>query len=238
MSVSLSSTDRTWHAHLDGFLALLRHKPQPQSQQSSMFSHIITALQFVDSPSPVAISAEQLVTISLLRLRSLVRELRALNSGRPRQLDLLKHRVQLKKVYNDLQLLSSSSSVEKEGSGDMTCKALIITTGKILVRLGQILHPSSWSQAFETTRGYAKLTRAINDAGEDIYMVTRKWCKSDRDTGSSGMGMVKMIWPLYAAYLATIGIQEQNGSRSEIQALLTRIGEETRMPVALGLVSS
>jgi hypothetical protein len=230
MSVCVSPTDYTWHHHVDGFLALLCH--QQDATSSPIFLHLATALQLLDTSLQVVTPPTQLLTISLLRLRSLVRELRASTADKPLQIELLKYRIALKNAYADIQLLSSSfvgSIVD-----DLTCRALVIVAGKVLVRTGELVT----SRSFGATRSSAKLAHAIYDAGLAIYDVVLAYCGNDTATKTTPpMGMVRMMWPLCAAHIAAYGYPDDAQRCGEIQELLTRIGYVARMPVALALVS-
>jgi hypothetical protein len=230
MSVSISPTDYTWHHHVDGFLALLHH--QQDATASPIFSHLATALKFLDTSLQAVTSPTQLLTISLLRLRSSVRELRVLTADKPRQIELLKYRVALKKLYADIRLLSSSFS--DSVVDDLTCRALVIVAGKVLVRTGELVT----SRPFGATRSAAKLLPVVHDAGVGIYNAAMQYCESDTATsGTSAMGMVRMMWPLCAAHIAVIGCREEERRSVGIQELLSRLGNMARMPVALALVS-
>jgi hypothetical protein len=230
MSVSLPPTDYTWHHHVDGFLALLRH--QQDATSSPVFSNLAIALSLLDTSSQGAASPAQLLTLSMLRLRSLVSELRALTANKPRQIELLKHRVALKKLYADTNLLSSS--LTESVVDDLTCRTLAIVAGKALLRMGELVT----SRPFGTTRSSAKIARAIHDAGVEIYNIVLRCCGSVTATSSiSTMDMVRIMWPLWAAHIALSECKEEERISGEIEELLTRIGTVARMPVALGLVS-
>jgi hypothetical protein len=230
MSVCVSPTDYTWHHHVDGFLALLLH--QQDATVSPIFSHLATALKFLDTSLQAVTSPSQLLTISLLRLRNSVRELRALTADKPRQIELLKYHVALKKLYADIRLLSSSFS--DSVVDDLTCRALVIVAGKVLVRTGELVT----SRPFGATRSAAKLLPAVHDAGAGIYSAVLQYCGSDTATsGTSAMGMVRMMWPLCAAHITVIGCREEESRSLEIQEILTRIGNVARLPVAFVLVS-
>jgi hypothetical protein len=227
MSVCIDPLDRTWLHHVDGFLALLRH------QQHSMFSHLTTALHSLDAPYQTATSPAQLLTISLLRLRSEVSDLS--RSDKHRQLDLLKHRVALKKIYADIHVLAGLDG--SEIMHDLLQKSLVVVVAKALMRTGSLVHSRSSGQVFEETMGYTKLARAVYDAQEGIYRIAAQQFGDGVVPEDSGIAAVKMMWPLYAAYIGTIGVAGQERRRDEIQHVLAKIGEGARMPVASGLVS-
>lgn len=114
MIVNIDADDKTWHIHLDGLLNLIG-----RSSVTRETAHIHRALEFVESDNYMsnnmsAIAVEKdpsaaylLLDVTKLRLRQILPDIHELfekSSKRPRKIDVQRIKVQIKKIFTDLEL--------------------------------------------------------------------------------------------------------------------------------------
>jgi hypothetical protein len=248
MIVNLDPNDKTWLAHLDGFLAILRQW-QPGSSEAPIFT-LIHALRILERGHNAHASAASLVKddvekasllmdIAKLRLRQLASEMGDLvgTTKRPRKLDMQKLRVSLKQVYGNMLLIPSLlSSCASDSAKQNEYNTILIVAASLLMDSGEFLQST---KSYSGTREYIKLSRVIQEAVNGICASVLQLL-SDNVRSTNGLDKIVSfsiallaIWPLYGAFAAR-GISTTQ--RRWIQAALWRIGEEARIPKALSLV--
>jgi hypothetical protein len=259
MVVASGWEEDTWRIHLDGCLALLQQSCQEANGTSSS-NALEQALRFVQYDTIENFSfdtttqnekekATLLLSILKLRLRSLVHEFCALTRGvvQPRKLDILRLRLLIKRLLNDLGLVLPTNSPATNcvsHTDRLECEALRVIAGTILMDCGRILDPTG---SFVTTREYAKLNSRIGAAATEIFTITAMLHPrvAYSDTASVAHGNanrpriatwstpLSVIWPLFAAGIwASSGITQQTWARGT----LFDIGERYKIPLALHLV--
>lgn len=217
MTVNLDVRDRTWITHTEGFLAILRQQ-SPSTHAS--FASLACALSIVnerdeDGHRNVP-SIEVQKNIAILRLRSLASRAPLLLSPaamKPRQLEVLKLRRDVKKIHVDVCLMQP----------DLVVHTLAILTASLLIDIDMYL-----KSTFDTTNQYGKLSKFIRNAVEEIQ--AEAVVLLDRASLST-IDAIRLSGPLYAAMTAT------PDRKSSFRAILWRIGEVGKVPSAFRLVS-
>jgi hypothetical protein len=255
MTVNLNSEDKTWITHLNGFLAILR--THNSVSNNACFSSLKSALRIVcqghDAQEDFAGGDKARETKSILvpmdvaklRLRQLIVDLNRITQfgASFRAIDIRKVRVDVKAVYKDALLMTSTTVVGRRSvtiADQNSCRAVVVIAANLLIQTGTSLERN---QPFQATKAYAKLQQSIQEATDAIYASTVCLFPGENDimNGSNVNphlspaiidGLVT-IWPLHAAAVAC-GIREDR--RRQIRALLWRIGELTKVPKALSLV--
>lgn len=130
MVVASGWDEDTWRIHLDGCLTSLQQSCQEVIRTDSLQS-LEQALRFIRDDTNIAFSLDStirneketavlLLNILKVRLRSLVWEFCRLTQNviQPRKLDMLRLRLLMKRLLNDLGLLLPTSS---RSNNDMSC---------------------------------------------------------------------------------------------------------------------
>lgn len=114
MIVNIDADDKTWQIHLDALLNLIA-----RSRVTRETAHLHSALEFMKSNDDIsnkisAIAVEKdpsaaclLLDVTKLRLRQILPDIHVLfekSSKRPRKIDVQKIKVQIKKIYTDLEV--------------------------------------------------------------------------------------------------------------------------------------
>lgn len=144
MVVASGWDEDTWRIHLDGCLTLLQQSCQEVIRTDSL-QPLEQALRFVRDDTNTAFSLDStirneketavlLLNILKVRLRSLVEEFCTLtqNAIQPRKLDMLRLRLLMKRLLNDLGLLlptSSRSTDNMSCTQRLDCEALRVIAG-------------------------------------------------------------------------------------------------------------
>lgn len=120
MIVNIHPDDKTWKFHLDGLLNVIAKSPVSRET-----AHLHSALEFMKSGDDISnkmsvIAVEKnpsaaylLLDVTKLRLRQILPDIHKLfqnSSMRPRKIDVQKTRVQIKKIYTDLELFPAMIS--------------------------------------------------------------------------------------------------------------------------------
>lgn len=116
MVVNVSSNDKTWQIHLDGFLAILRQSSDGNGGSSSL----LEAIKLIDTSNCVEEylakttlacfeKACLVLDLAKLQLRKQISEVNKLlkDIGNLRQIDLVKLRSAVKQVYMNLALVAT-----------------------------------------------------------------------------------------------------------------------------------
>lgn len=249
----------TWRIHLDGCLALLQQSCKKINVMATL-QPLEQALRSVRDDASTMFSLgtttsnEKETTILLLnvlkvRLRSLVQEFCALvqSTMRPRKLDMLRLRLLVKRLLNDLGLLLSRSSPYTKNmscTDRLDCEALRIVAGEILIYFGNILDTTD---SFDTTREYAKLNSLIRAAANEIFTMTTALYPStkhpnmtsithssvDVPQDSIASTPLSLLWPLFAA---GIWVRNDIAQQDCARETLFSFGQHYHIPLALHLV--
>jgi hypothetical protein len=221
MTVNLDAEDRTWITHVNGFQAILRQQP---NTPHGPFAQLVAALHIVDrrhAPDILPVIPRAVhPSVLTLRLKGLVSPAACLLSpetSKPRQIEVVKLRRDLKNLYADMRLINP----------DMIIHALTIVAANLLIVVGTYLDSS-----FSATKLYSKLTCAISESVNGIH----ETCMSVVARAEVPIvHAVKMTWSLYIASKAR-GIKAD--VKRNLQQLLWRVGEVGRVPLAFRLVST
>lgn len=259
MVVASGWDEDTWRIHLDGCLALLQQSCQGNDVMASLES-LEQALRFVRDDANTNFSLDTitrneketavlLLDILKIRLRWLVQEFCKLTQSaiQPRKLDMLRLRLIMKRLLNDLGLLlptSSRSTNDMSYTQRLDCEALRVIVGGILIKCGTMLDTTG---PFDATREYAKLNSLIRAAANEIFTMTAAlypWIQHS-DMGGVAHGNTEMpqtsivstplsmVWHLFAAGIwASNEIVQQNWARET----LFSVGQHYHIPLALHLV--
>lgn len=168
--------DDTWRIHLDGYLALLQQSCRA-IKGTGVLGPLEQALRFVQDDTTGTFSFDTATTndkekVALLlnilkfRLKTLVNEFCTLTQCvvQPRKLDMLRLRLLVKRLLEDLSLVlpTSSSFIGCVSYANrLEYEALRVIAGGILMNCGNILDTTG---IFDTTREYAKLKSCIGAA--------------------------------------------------------------------------
>lgn len=259
MVVASGWDEATWRIHLDGCLALLQQSCLEVIETASL-ELLEQALRFVrdDTNTDFSFNAttrnEKETTILLLnilklRLRSLVQELCALMQSaiRPRKLDMLRLRLLLKRLLNDLGLLlpmSSPSTKNISCAQRLECEALRVIAGGLIIKCSNMLDTTG---SFDTTRECAKLNSLTRAAASEIVTTTAVLYPSiqnpsmasvahssaDVPQGPIASTPLSVIWPLFAA---GIWASNETAQQDWARETLFSIGKHYHIPLALHLV--
>jgi hypothetical protein len=259
MVVASDWDEDTWRIHLDGCLVLLQQSCR-DIQETVLSKPLEQALRFVQDDTIGTFSfdtttrndkekAALLLNILKLRLRILVHEFCTLMRGveQLRKLDVLRLRLLMKRLMNDLGLVFPTSSPATKCASHtdrLECEALRVIAGAILMECGKILDTTG---SFDTTREYGKLKSSIGAAAAEIFTITATLHPrvAYSDTASVAHGNADrarvavsstplcIIWPLFAAGIwASSDITQQTWARET----LFEIGKNYGIPLALHLV--
>ena len=259
MVVASSWEEDTWRIHLDGCLALLQQSCRGTDGIAAL-EPLEQALRFIQGDTTGNFSFDTttkndkektalLLIILKLRLRSLVDEFCILTRGvvQPRKLDMLRLRLLMKQLLNDLGLVlptSRSSTSCLSYASRLECEALLVIAGGMLMKFGNFLDTTG---SFDTTREYAKLNSCIELAATEIFTMTAKLhqrvAHSDLVSVAHGNADVSqvaisstplsVIWPLFAAGIwASSDTKQQTWARET----LSEIGTHYHIPLAMHLV--
>lgn len=259
MVVASSWEEDTWRIHLDGCLALLQQSCRGTDGIAAL-EPLEQALRFIQGDTTGNFSFDTttkndkektalLLIILKLRLRSLVDEFCILTRGvvQPRKLDMLRLRLLMKQLLNDLGLVlpTSSRATNCISYADrLECEALWVIAGTILMNCGRILDTTG---SFDTTREYAKLNSRIGAAATEIFTITATLHprvaysdtasvahgNADRPQVAISSSALSVIWPLFAAGIWTSSDTTQ---QTWARKTLFDIGKIYQIPLALHLV--
>lgn len=259
MIVASEWDEDTWRIHLDGYLTLLQQSCR-ELKGTALSNPLEQALRFIQDDTCGTFSfdtttrndkekAALLLNILKLRLRTLIHEFCTLTRGvvQPRKLDMLRLRLLMKRLSNDLGLMlptSRSSTSCLSYASLLECEALRVIAGGILMKCGNFLDTTG---SFDTTQEYAKLNSCIELAATEIFTMTAKShqrvAHSDMVSvahGNSDVSQVaisstplSVIWPLFAAGIwASSDTTRQTWARET----LFEIGTYYHIPLAMHLV--
>jgi hypothetical protein len=260
MTVASDWDDDTWKVHLEGYLSLLQHSCQEDTEASSL-QLLEQALQFNRDDRSAKFSFDTatrndeekailLLHVLKLRLKDLVQDYCRLtqNVTRPRKLDMQRLRFLLQRLLDDLGLMTSTSSPLTHIASctvQLEHAALRVVAGGLLIECGNILDVTG---EFDITRDCANLILSTRVAATDIFAATAILFP-DLDT----CGMVSVthgrnvcrvaissaplsaMWPLFAAGVwssSCSDIAQQCWAREA----LYYVGKNYHLPRALHLV--
>jgi hypothetical protein len=221
MTVNLDAEDRIWTTHVNGFLAILRQQPYTSN---GPFTQLVAALHIVDrndgadrpTVEPRAVHTSVL-TLRLKALASPAASLLSFETPKPRQIEVVKLRRDLRSLYADVRLMDP----------DIVIHALAIVAANLLIVIGVYLDPS-----FGATKQYSKLSRAISVSVTGIHKTCVAFVAHKTMTV---VDLIKMTWALYIASRAH-GIEAD--LRQDFKQLLWHVGKVGRVPLAFRLVST
>lgn len=259
MVVASGWDEDTWRIHLDGCLTLLQQSCQEVIRTDSL-QPLEQALRFIRDDTNIAFSLDStirneketavlLLNILKVRLRSLIWEFCTLtqNAIQPRKLDMLRLRLHMKRLLNDLGLLlptSSRSNNDMSCTQRLDCEALHVIAGGILVKCGNMLDTTG---SFYTGREYTKLDSLIRAATSEILNTTAALYPSIRRPNMARIALgnvdklrvsiastpLSLIWPLFAA---GIWASSETAQQDWARETLFSIGKHYHIPLALRLV--
>lgn len=210
MAVNSSMSETTWLTHFSGFIALLRLQTWFPSHP---FATMIHALNIVDNV-PISFSLPEVqphnsidvhLAVAMLRFHRLVS---ARNTRPLTKLETTKRRQNLRSIYKDLDILSTTS---------LSGIALCILVANALIDVSTTL-----SSQFSTTPQFTKLVHCIQCASEQLVEL----CEA-------AIPGLNLVWPLYTA---SIGHGLTGKRRREIRDVLRHMGEVAKVPLGLTLV--
>ena len=246
-------------SHLDSCLTLLPQSCQEVIRIASL-QPLEQALRFVRDDTNTAFSLDTtirsekekavlLLNILKVRLRSLVLEFCTLTQSttQPRKLDMLRLRLFMKRLLNDIGLLlhtSSPSSNNMSCNQRLDCEALRMIAGGILITCGNMLDTTG---SFDTTREYAKLNSLIRAAANEIFTMAAALhpriqhsdignvahSNTDLPQVSTASTPLSIILPLFAA---SIWASSEAAQRNWAREILFSITKYYHIPLALHLV--
>jgi hypothetical protein len=255
MTVGLEPDDKTWIVHLNGFLTILR--THYSTSNHACFSSLKNALHIVcqgheaqtnfagDGRPRETKSIFVPMDIAKLRLRQLIIDLSRMmqSNASIRTIEVQKVRVDLKAVYRDALLMTSTTVFGRRSidiADQNSCRAVVVIAANLLIQIGIYLERK---EPFQTTKVYTKLQQSIEEATGTIYTSTvhlfpgeddiANRCNATPRLSPTVIDGILTMWPLYAATVA-FGIGEDR--RRQTLALLWRIGELAKIPKALSLV--
>lgn len=184
MVVASEWDEDTWCIHLDGYLTLLQQSCR-ELKGTALSNPLEQALRFIQDDTSGTFSFDTttrndkekialLLNIFKLRLRTLINEFCTLTRGvvQPRKLDMLRLRLLMKRLLNDLGLVLPTSPQPTNclpGADQLECEALRVIIGDLLKKCGNILDTTG---SFDTTRECAKLDSCIGLATTEIFRMT------------------------------------------------------------------
>lgn len=227
MAVCTSFEDRTWQAHLNGLMAVLDTDDNPSRP--------------IDPTATPIDKAGAILTIVMKDLKDIVGQVStsADNIATMRQLDVVKLRSDVKRLYRDLSAVPSLLSLPSDPiSLRISLRwieywVLTIILATLLLRTRSRAYPSMRpDESPETVKLSSQveaMTSVIIASAEHLFNDSNAVGKStDRDR------MLSIVWPLYAV-LKLSSIMEDE--REQVLHLLSRLGENMIMPLAYSLVS-
>ncbi|KAI0174448.1 hypothetical protein BJ166DRAFT_512164 [Pestalotiopsis sp. NC0098] len=257
MIVNIHSDDKTWHIHLDGLLHLIA-----RSSVIRETAHLHTALKFMESDNHMsnnisAIAVEKdpsaaylLLDVTKLRLRQIVPNIHELfekSSKRPRKIDVQKFKVQIKKIFTDLELFpvmisgyESHSEVHDTVAVRLNeYRTLQIMTASFLFWSADFLHTTN---DFHSTREFTNLYTVIQDAAKDIRSRTEPYINQlSSDMYKQGQAPLQLfpsasmlLFPLYCASRAPCLAE---GERQWFTDSLGLLGSRAFIPKASALAN-
>lgn len=259
MVVASEWDKNTWRIHIDGYLTLLQQSCRAL-KGTALSNSLEQAVRFIQDDTSGIFSFDMttrndkekialLLNILKLRLRTLINEFCTLTRGvvQPRKLDVLRLRLLMKRLLDDLGLVlptSRSSTSCLSYASRLECEALLVIAGGMLMKFGNFLDTTG---SFDTTREYAKLNSCIELAATEIFTMTAKLhqrvAHSDLVSVAHGNADVSqvaisstplsVIWPLFAAGIwASSDTKQQTWARET----LSEIGTHYHIPLAMHLV--
>lgn len=210
MAVNSSMSDRTWLTHFSGFIALLRSQTWSPSHP---FATLIHALSIVDDlPTSSSLPIVQPYTSNAVHLAVAMLRFHDIVSAQHAQpitkLELTKRRQDLRRIYRDLDILSTTSL-----SGIALCMLIANALIDVCTNL---------SSQFSMTLQFTRLVHGIQCASEQLVQL----CEA-------AIPGLNLVWPLYTA---SIGHGLTGERRRKIRDVLRHIGEVAKVPLGLTLV--
>lgn len=253
MVTNASPADRTWQTHVNGLLSLLAHI-RPTSGRYCFCKAVQNVKGDNNIQDDVALLNDSfekislLLDISMLRLYDLCLDAERFlfnRQGTPRQLDVKKLQLAIKRLQRDLRLVRpmlSNYAGDKPLEGFLAFRwdqyrTLNIIVARVLIRSKELFHPSS---GYRDSKEISILLKAIQQEVDEICSNVQSDTRYIGDAGTPSapkselMQALSIVWPLQCA-LSAPGINEQQ--RLWISEKLCDIGKRAFIPKAISLVS-
>ncbi|KAL7928381.1 hypothetical protein V8C35DRAFT_318279 [Trichoderma chlorosporum] len=251
MVTNASPADRIWQTHVNGLLSLLAHirpmsgrycfcKAVHKVRGDNNFQDVVALLN--DCFDKMCL----LLDISTLRLYDLcldAERLLFIRQGAPRQLDVKKVQLAIKRLQRDLTVVRpmlSNCAGDKRLQDFLAFRwnqysTLNIIVARVLIRSRELFHPSN---GYRDSKEFPDLLKAVQQEVDEICSNVQSNTRSNGNPGTPSapqselMRALSIIWPLQCAFSAP-GINEQQ--RLWISEKLWDIGERAFIPKAMSL---
>lgn len=253
MVINDSPADRTWQTHVNGLLSLLAHI-RPTSGWYCFCNAMRNVRGDNNFQDVVALLTDpfekisSVLDISMLRLYDLcldAERLLFIRQGTPRQLDVKKVELAIKRLQRDLRVIRpmlNNCAGDKNIEGFLAFRwnqyrTLNIIIARILIRSKELLNSSN---GYRDSKEFTILLKAVQHEVDELCSSVQSDARYDGDSDTSSvpnsnlMRALSMVWPLQCA-LSAPGINEQQ--RLWISEKLWIIGERAFIPKAMSLVS-
>ncbi|KAL6814275.1 hypothetical protein J3E69DRAFT_347013 [Trichoderma sp. SZMC 28015] len=246
-----SPVDRTWQTHVNGLLSLLAHI-RPTSgwycfcnavqnvRGDNNFQDVVALLN--DPFEKISL----LLDISMLRLYDLCVDAERslfIRQGAPRQLDVKKVQLAIKRLQRELRVVHpmlSNCTRDEKVEGFLAFRwnqyrTLNIIMARVLIRSNELIHSSN---GYRDSKEFTILLKAVQQEVDEICSNVQSVAGYNGGSGTPSppkselLTALTIVWPLQCA-LSAPGINEQQ--RLWISEKLCNIGERASIPQAMSL---